>query len=53
MAPGPVDDSPAPQLSSGGGHESFKEFWKNHPELDYQAALRQYRAKHPKRGMGL
>lgn len=53
MAPGSVDDSPAPQLSSGGGHESFKEFWKNHPELDYQAALRQYRAKHPKRGMGL
>lgn len=54
IAPSPVDDSPAPQLSSGGsGHESFKEFWKNHPELSYQAALRQYRAKYPKHGIGL
>lgn len=35
------------------GKESFAEFRKNHPELDYYAALRAYREKHKKRGLGL
>lgn len=53
IAPGSVDDSPAPQLPFGGSSETFKEFWARYPELSHNEALRRYRELHPKRGIGI
>lgn len=33
------------------GKQSFREFWKNHPELDYFAACRAYKERNKKLGI--
>ena len=51
-----ISTSPAEEqgFASGGGDpgkQSFKEFWKNHPELDYFAACRAYKERNKKLGI--